>query len=362
MDESFKKARVLVAPLNWGMGHATRCIPVIEELEKHECDIILSASGTGKLILADHFPNLPFVHIPDIEIRYGSHLPIWLMMLNQSAKFFRTYRKEHYQLSKIITNEKITHVISDNRYGLYSKKVKCAIITHQINIQTPGFLSIFKPIVNTISKRFINKFSECWIPDNEEINLSGKLSKSDSIKIPVYLSGILSRFKRSAEISQKKYDAVAVLSGPEPSRSAFEKKIIEELGVYGKPSLLVRGVSNSLDPVFNIPDNIDVRSLITDAELIKILHPDTLYIGRSGYSTLMDLLVLDHSKVLFVPTPGQTEQEYLARNISAKFGFPFQLQNELTIPDKVNGSWKNNLHMQTSLPKLVTNFLRSNKS
>ena len=38
------KKRILVAPLDWGIGHATRCIPIIQQLITHNYEVIIASS------------------------------------------------------------------------------------------------------------------------------------------------------------------------------------------------------------------------------------------------------------------------------------------------------------------------------
>jgi predicted glycosyltransferase len=322
------KPKVLLSCLNWGLGHATRCIPVINELIKLGVDITLSAEGGGKKILQQYFPGIPFVEIPGIEIKYPRKGSMAFSMLTQLPGILSAIRKEHEQLDKLIRKSGFTHVISDNRYGLYSDRVKTAFICHQVNIMTPAVLKFTQPVLKLLHKKKIEKFNELWIPDIQSGDqLSGELSGHDHIKIPVRHLGMLSRFEASAKPGEKKYDYIALLSGPEPQRSILENKLTALLKKSGKKSLLVKGIP---DGNTSITDNqLEIISGITDENLIHILHPDTCLMARPGYSTLMDVSVLQHRNLVLIPTPGQTEQEYLAGRLKTKYGVTIVKQHEL---------------------------------
>jgi predicted glycosyltransferase len=303
--------KVLIAPLDWGLGHATRCIPVINACIETGCDVVITASGPGKTILQKRFPGITFIDLPGFPIRYPDKGSMVLSMLAQFPGFLSSIKKENLLLDKIIDDNQITHVISDNRYGLHSRKAKCAFITHQVHIDGGGLGRFAESILFRLNKFFIGKFNVLWIPDEyREDAISGKLSDKSGINIPVQYTGLLSRFTDSFSKPEKKYSFIALLSGPEPQRSLFEKKIILFFDHCKQKSLLVRGIPG--EETLLQSRNSEIRNSVTDEYLQSVLHPETILISRPGYSTLMDMAVLQHSNLWLVPTPGQTEQAYLA--------------------------------------------------
>jgi predicted glycosyltransferase len=329
------KPKVLLSCLNWGLGHATRCIPIIKELIKLDVDIMLSAEGGGKKILQHYFSGIRFIDIPGVEIKYPRKGSMALSMLTQLPGILSTISKEHKILEKLIGKFGFTHVISDNRYGLYSDRAKTAFICHQVNIMTPAALKFTQPALKHLHKRKIEKFDELWIPDiHAGDHLSGDLSVHDHIKIPVRHLGMLSRFETSAEPGEKKYDYIALLSGPEPQRSILENKLTALLKKSGKKSLLVKGIPE--DNTFVTDNQLETISSIADEKLIHFLHPETCLIARPGYSTLMDVSVLQHRNLVLIPTPGQTEQEYLAERLKTKYGATIVKQDELSELPEIN--------------------------
>lgn len=332
MAEAIRK--VLVAPLDWGLGHATRCIPVIQELLNQKAQVFIAANGSGKMILMKAFPDCGFVDIPGIKIQYPADGKMAVAMLRQLPGIYRAVSNEHKILRQKINELHLTHVISDNRFGFYSSKIPCAYISHQLHIKAGNGLTFMEPLLACINHRYINRYSELWIPDNKTgTRISGELSLTTKVKVPYYELGLLSRFNGPASAPIKKYDRIALLSGPEPQRSLLEKKLIDSFSKQSGPSLIIRGLPGN--PTSEINTAVEMKNTISDTELSFLLHPDTTLVCRPGYSTVMDLARLKHKKILFIPTPGQTEQEYLAKHLFRICGIRYVNQNE-EIPSDVN--------------------------
>ncbi len=314
-----KPKRVLVAPLNWGLGHATRCIPIINKLLQIGFEVVLASDGRSLKLLQKEFPKLQTIEFPAYDVHYSSKNMV-INIAFQIPKILIAIWKEHRFIKKVVEEEKIEIIISDNRYGCLSKETKNIFITHQINI-----IILFKPLelfVNKVNHFLINRFDECWIPDyTGEDSLAGRLSKCDQIKNAKYL-GPLSRMEE--ETIPKKYDIIAVISGPEPQRTYFEKVIINELIAADKKSLIVQGKVEKKEH-FKLNDKIEVVSFLNSVELNKAIQSSGLVICRSGYSSVMDLVKLK-KKAILIPTPGQTEQEYLGSRLNNKKLFCVQKQ------------------------------------
>jgi len=300
--------RILLTPLDWGLGHATRCIPIVRELLRRECTVFIAGSGDSLLLLKNEFPQLRFFTLPAYQPVYPSgRNMVWKMIL-QVPKFMEVIKNEHLQIESIIDQNKIDLIISDNRYGCWSARIRSVFITHQLNILMPkGFRWLERP-VRLLNERLIKKFSHCWIPDyaDEKMSLSGKLSRyNKSSSYQVTHIGPLSRFKKPVE-QPCLYDIVCILSGPEPQRTLFENKIINQLRTSGLRYFLVQGVYSKEQG--NVPNE---SAFLNSEALQNVISQSSVVIARSGYSTLMDLAALG-KKGIVVPTPGQTEQEYLA--------------------------------------------------
>lgn len=320
--------RVLVAPLDWGLGHATRSIRVISALRNAGTDVIIAADGPAALLLKKEFPELPILLLEGYHIRYGKGRGLVFRLLFQYFRVKKVIRRENNWLQKIIHEKEIDGVISDNRFGLNSPKVPCVFITHQLYIET-GYKWLSRQ-AQKINYSYINRFHECWVPDEaEKKNYAGILSHpTKSPSVPVHYAGLLSRFQARKEETAFKY--LFLLSGPEPQRSMLEEKIIKLIS--GKKNMaIVRGLPEGSREKIDLP-GIQSWEHLPAKILNEVICSSEIVICRSGYSTIMDLVALQKQAIL-IPTPGQKEQEYLADHAAERRLFKQVRQSALS--DKI---------------------------
>jgi uncharacterized protein (TIGR00661 family) len=315
-----KVKRVLIAPLDWGLGHATRCIPIIEALQKRDCEVFIAASGSSLSLLKKEFPNLSFFSLPSYRIQYPRSGSFVFSMVKQISKIRRAITKEHKRIQKIIRENKIELIISDNRYGCWSDAIPSIFVSHQLNIQLPGGWQLLKPILDRFHNGMIKKFNQCWIPDDPQFDLTGELSKNGVTDVKHI--GILSRFKK--QDAEVKYDVAVVLSGPEPQRTMLEEIIFKQIQSQLR-IIVVRGVVES-EGNWKQDGNLVTVNFLGSRKLEEIINQSRLIISRSGYSTIMDLARLG-KKAVFIPTPGQTEQEFLAKRLM-KAGISYSVSQQ----------------------------------
>lgn len=323
-----KGRTVLVCPLDWGLGHASRCIPLISRLLELRARVIIAGEGPSLQLLEKEFPLLEKVPLRGFSVRYPSGSNMLLKLLMQLPRIFLGIWREHRRLGRIIKKYNVGLVISDNRFGLYTKKAKCVFMTHQVFIRYPSSGKIIERAVYRINKWFMSRFTECWVPDFEhEISLSGDLSHLAPLPQNTYFVGPLSRFSGipPAETTQKKFDVALILSGPEPQRSIFEEVVRQQLLDFTGTAKLVRGLPEP-DTKLVLPPRVNVVDLADSAMMHTIISSSSLIICRSGYSSIMDLAAIGAPAVL-VPTPGQTEQEYLAGYLCEK-GYYFTMTQQ----------------------------------
>ncbi len=303
---------MLVAPLDWGLGHATRCIPIIRALQKMGHEVLIAAEGSQAVLLINEFPNLKVLPLKGYRITY-SRRKWWLpfALLLQLPRLLRIIQYERAWLNRIIDKHHIDLVISDNRYGLHSKKVACIFITHQLTIKIP--VGWIERMVQRINYHYIRQFNSCWVPDVAgSVNLAGILSHPRKLpRTPVHYIGLLSRFMPKE--ATKKYDYCIVLSGPEPQRTLLENTLLTGLMNVEGEILLVRGMPGQ-ETVLKTAKHIEVRNHLTGKDLQEAIMQSEFIISRSGYTTVMELISLQKKSIL-IPTPGQTEQEYLAKKL-----------------------------------------------
>ena len=304
----------MVAPINWGLGHATRCIPLIKKLEEKGFTPIIASDGAALNLLKKEFPHLKAFELPSYNITYTSRgsLLKWKLLLD-SPYILKNIKKEK-QATRILVEKLNLHgIISDSRFGVRYKHLPNVFITHQLNVLSGNttFLS------SRLHQRYIKKYDECWIPDSPGTpNLSGFLGHLKNSNDSSKYIGIISRFNKE-ELLQK-YDYMVLLSGPEPHRSLLEEILLKELQKSQKNILFVRGVVKDDQPDGATP-NMIIKNYLFGKELEQALNSSKVVIARSGYTTLMDLAKLG-KKACLIPTPGQFEQEYLAERMT-KLGF-----------------------------------------
>jgi hypothetical protein len=351
--------RILVCPLDWGLGHATRCIPLIRELISAGVEVIIASDGPQLKLLNAEFPEIEWVVLSGYKIKYGRKTGVgFKVFINSPGILFSIY-KEHSELESLIKNHRIDGVISDNRYGLWNKKVRTVLMTHQLNIIAPPALKFTEPLLRLVVKYYADKFNECWVPDTEgKDNLSGKLSHGFINPANTSYIGLLSRFDhKETVINGKQYDLVALVSGPEPQRTVFEDKLLGQLPVEGKKCLIVRGIPGDTQ-ITNLRSNLDSANHLSSNQMYDILSKKPIVVCRSGYSTLMDI-AFTGNKAILIPTPGQTEQEYLALFLEEKGFYLSCEQKTLNLEKALNGLEKRKLIPSIKAVPQYAGFVRN---
>ncbi len=321
----FTVKNIFYGALDWGLGHATRSVPIIKQLLKNN-NVILDVTPLTKLIFDEEFPELKKIDLPAYDVKYSKVFPLWIKLGLSFPRISQIIAEENKALQNIISENKIDVVISDNRFGLYSDKVHSVFITHQLFLKAP----VFENFGSKINQNYISKFNEVWIPDYEEESksLSGELSHGNiSFHKNVKYIGPQSRLADViTDVEKDKYDYLILLSGPEPARGVLEKTLFEKVKQSDKKVAFVRG---SDLVVRSWEKNIDVFDFPSKVELKKLILSSKKIICRSGYSTLMDMHLLGKKDLILIPTPGQTEQEYLADRWKEKFGAKTILQSQI---------------------------------
>jgi len=295
--------RILVAPLHWGLGHATRCIPIIDHLLSMKKDVAIAGDSESFGLLKRRYPNLDSFELPSYKVEYSGSMT--MSMLLQGPKFMITYRKEIKATNQIVKKWNPDVIISDNRFGVRNEKTDNIYLTHQLNIQHKN--KMVAGFANLLHRKYIHQFDECWVPDDPDQRLSGRLSDSDQIKIPTQYIGGLTRLDLS--LTDPTIDTLIILSGPEPARTDLEKSLVSQLQLSDKKIALVRGTKSPRLDFY--PNQITVYDIVDERELTTLINASASIVSRSGYSTIMDLQKYDRP-IYYIPTKGQTEQEYLA--------------------------------------------------
>jgi len=287
-------------------------------------DITIASDGEASHLLKQELPDISFHELPSYGIHY-KYSSMHLNMLLQFPKIASAYRSEHKKIKELVDREGFDLIISDNRYGCYHETVKSIFLGHQLKI-------LGSPVATRVNKYQISKFDECWIPDDKDRRLSGDLSDPEGLD-NCKLIGPLSRMKNL--VREIKYDLAIILSGPEPKRTELEFKIINQLRELNVRSCLVRGTKKAGTINQNINNaKIEVKDFLDSPALNEIIASSRMVICRSGYSSLMDLEVVE-KPALIIPTKGQKEQEYLANHYTQKDFITTQKSDQLDLASAI---------------------------
>ena len=324
MDE-IKNCNIFISPIDWGLGHAARCVPVIRKLSENN-NILIGVTVSNQNFFDYYFPSIKKVAVPSYNIRYSAFWPAYLKVLFQWPGIMACIWREKKQLTDLIKKKNIQVIISDNRYGFFDTKLRSILITHQLNLKVP----FFSPFVNYINRAYLKRFHEIWVPDFEHstLRLSGELSDSSRIHSLVKFIGPKSAFDTGPDSfkEEKTSGILVVLSGVEPQRSILETNLVDALKGQTKTITFVRGTQL---PITRPDSDIIFHNEVFGEKLKELILKAETIICRSGYSTLMDMACLRKHNLILVPTPGQPEQEYLAQYWQKKFKAKVYMQKEL---------------------------------
>lgn len=320
---------MLICPLNWGLGHASRIIPIVNLLVHEGFQVYFAAGSESAQFLKKEFPSNTHIIFENYKVRFSCSKSQTGKMIRLLFPILFFSIKEHFRLKRIVTDYNIDIIISDNRFGLWNSEVYSIFITHQLKVIFPQVLRCLEFLYQFLLRCIISRYDECWIPDFEgSENLAGVLSHSNNKQKNIKYIGPISRFKldKTAPEELESIDILFVLSGPEPQRSLLEEIIYHEIYKADLNIVLVRGTSKTGVIKFDC----ESYDLLNTIALEKLIRNSKLVICRSGYSSIMDLVTLKKKAVL-IPTPGQTEQEYLAKYLSENKVFYSLKQDEFKL-------------------------------
>jgi uncharacterized protein (TIGR00661 family) len=332
-----EKRKILISPLNWGFGHAGRMIPVAIALKNRGHEVIFGLDRSLIPMIEPGLPGIEIIEIPGITMRYSRHMPQYLAVLLQTPAVIVAAFREHTLLKRLIKELSPDIVISDNRFGFFNKKAFCVYFTHMLRIPYPRpfrFLEFTGLILHRI---VLNNYNLCLIPDLPgKENLSGRLSHLNRLPRKVLFAGPLSRFAVKPAITVTLYHEhpyiCLILSGPEPQRSMLLEKVVSSGLPPGKRLVVLSGteitgskINNDLTDLVVNPSTEVMRDYIKNSWMV---------VCRSGYTTIMELFSLNKGAVI-IPTPGQTEQEYLAEQLNGRYGFCYISQNNFSDLDSI---------------------------
>ena len=327
------KHRVLVSPLEWGLGHATRLSRMIEFLLKNNLDVVIAADGLPYNFLSEQFPELTILRLPIKQMQYSKgRKGFFLKFFAQVPALFISIHRTKKHLDKLIKDYQIDFIISDNRYGFLHPQVPSVFISHQLSPMPPKFLRVFQSAFGRLHLWLLRKYDFIWVADFEgRDNVVGSLSQiswnNPKIRYIDPLSWLETKIPEKDHLSRH-YDILILLSGPEPHRGLLEKQLLEEFKESTKKILLLQGLPQHSEN--NIRDeqigNLRIVNHLPGNQILWHIQNTETLICRAGVVTVFDLAVLRKPAIL-IPTPGQTEQEYVAESLD-KRGFFMHIKQE----------------------------------
>jgi hypothetical protein len=331
-----KPKHILIAPLDWGLGHTTRCVPLIRHIQGLGHVPVVACNASQRLFIEETFGPIDIIHLEGYNISY-SQWNKWAQigLLAQLPHIQRTIRNEHNWLQQLTMRRQIDGIISDNRYGLWHPRIPSVIVTHQLMVRT-GLGKFADHTIQKLHYKYLNRFNEVWVPDESTApGLAGELSHPSFKPCNTKYIGLLSRFHETDLFIGRSFSEggrltthsfigrsfseggrlLILLSGPEPQRTDLSQLLWQQVQHYDGKVIFVEGSEHAITPT-NIPQHITYHKRLTDTALAPLMQQASMIICRSGYSTLMDLAAIQ-KKAILIPTPGQTEQEYLATSLHA---------------------------------------------
>jgi hypothetical protein len=325
-----KSCNILICPLEWGLGHATRMIPLARKLKEMSHNVIIGSGEEHLSLFRTELPGISYISFPGFKPGYSRVLPQYIYLLFKIPVLLYHVFIEHWKLSRVITENNIDIIISDNRFGLWSRKITSVYVTHMPLIPFPKQVKFLEYIGVFLHRQIIKKYSLCFIPDLPgDLNLTGRLSHGIRLPDNVRYIGILSKFiaaGQSLNMDPVKFQHnTVILSGPEPQREILKQKLVTLL-INKEPRTVFFEGKPIKGGEIERKGNITFYSHLPAFRMKEIIESSDCIISRSGYTTIMELVSLNCT-ALIIPTPGQTEQEYLAYYLSEKKWF-------YTIPQK----------------------------
>lgn len=315
---------ILLSPLDWGLGHTTRLIPIGRELRLREAQLVLAGTPQQLSVLSEELGAKATIELPSYGVRYGKRLPASWHVVRQFPRLLSVINQEQAIIKEAVSTLNIAGIISDNRYGVYDHRVQNVMVMHQFVPPLTRGGKLFKKTLWKQHQKFLTPFQDIWIPDHEgEKALAAEMrypflhQQPTFLGWPSRLTGILPETPAFLPEDLPPPDLLCLLSGPEPQRTLLEEKIMSQLPVNGLTVWIVQGLPGGNRLPRSIPGGMVIPYL--DAPALRYWLPKAgAVLSRSGYSTLMDLVSLGTRHMILVPTPGQPEQVHLAKMLHSQ--------------------------------------------
>jgi hypothetical protein len=297
--EEINHRTIVVAPLDWGMGHLTRCLPLIKLFISNNNKVIFAGTSFQCGWIQNECEGIITEKIEGYKITLDSEKPTYWQILSQSAKMIKIFKREQDSAHQLVQKYEADLILSDNRYGFRSDACQNILLTHQLSPPVPKLRSFVSKKIT----KWVNEFDFCWVPDREINGVCKGLNETE-LSIPKIYISWLSRFTKKAVA--KTFDYCFIASGPKPQIELFTNRI--------------SGLLQDRNHILIVPFDMGLINQVINpstSELNALINASETVISRAGYTTIMELQSLAQHSIL-IPTPGQFEQEYLARTVCSK--------------------------------------------
>jgi uncharacterized protein (TIGR00661 family) len=304
--------RILCSALNWGFGHVSRSISILKKLQLQENTLFIACNEVQRVVFESYLDQVTYIQHEGYPFQFNASKSFEKSLLKHRKALRKRLYQEHKEVEQMCVDFQIELVVSDHRYGFYATKIPSVFITHQLNLPLPWYLFF----AQWMHRRLISKFNTVWICDDEIENWAGKLSKPWN-KLNAEYIGIQSRFE-FLKITEKSnlFENLYVVSGPHPFSNHFlDFALNHARNTIGNHKIIVPSDIETFN--LQIPENVQLILARNWKEIDSLFLACSCIVSRSGYSTIMDLIILNKRALLF-PTPKQHEQEYLYKYLTEK--------------------------------------------
>ena len=324
---------ILVSPLSWGLGHATRDLPIIRDFLARGHHVTVAAEGRALALLKQEVPQCDFVELRDYPTPYSSGRYFVPKFLAMAPAMLAAIERETVNVRRLLRKQKFDLILSDNRFRVRSDGTPSFVISHQLRFMTPPSIHYMDTVTEFFNYLYLAPFDRVIVPDvaHPTENLSGRLSHQTRWLKPsgkVYYAGVMSSTARM-NVPQD-VDLFISVSGPEPQRTQLEQIILQRAPDVRADRIVIALGKPETRETRRLNERITVHSFLDRAGQQEMLNRARLVVCRSGYTTVMELAELG-KKALMIPTPGQTEQEYLGRYYAERGYFHSVSQYELDL-------------------------------
>jgi len=307
--------RILFAVHDWGLGHATRSLVLIRALvQRGDAVTILMAESPGLALLraelGDACEFYPYEDIPKPFSRYPA--VFYFRMSCSVPQIWLRFTLEQRLTERLVRERRLDAVVSDSRLGVWSREAPSYCVFHSLRQIIPGRPRQLERIVERAQRYALRGYRAILVPDVEgDDALAGDLAHDLDVdwrgKL-VYI-GPLSELQPNG--AAEDIDYFFSISGVEPHHTMLAERVLAALPALRGRSVVALGRPGSAADVRTV-GNATIHGYLDRRAQGEMLARARVIVGRSGYTTLMEAAGFG-KRALFVPTPGQSAQEYLAK-------------------------------------------------